>query len=361
MARRRLWKRPGKTGLAPGTLVHVGEKRVEKVEISLIDYDEKRCDERTVDRLEDVFVCKDTDTVSWINVNGLHEVEVIDRIGRHFGIHPLVLEDIADTGQRPKAEDHADYFFVVFKMLTFDPAADALSAEQVSAILGPGWVISFQERAGDVFDSVRDRIRTAKGRIRQMKADYLLHALMDSVVDQYFVILETFGEKVEALEERLVADPAPQTLQSVKQLKRDMIVLRRSVWPLREAISELDRSESNLIHKPTRAYFRNVYDHTVQVMDAIESVREMLSGMQDLYLSSISNRMNEVMKVLTIIATIFIPLTFVAGIYGMNFDPGASPLNMPELKWRFGYLAALGVMAVIVAGMVVYFRKKRWL
>jgi len=361
MARRRLWRRSGKIGLAPGTLVYVGEERVEKVEITLIDYDEKRCDDRTVDRLEDVLVCRDTDTVSWINVNGLHEVEIIERIGKHFGIHPLVLEDIADTGQRPKAEDHADHLFVVFKMLTFDPAADALSAEQVSVVLGPGWVISFQERPGDVFEAVRDRIRGAKGRIRQMKADYLLHALMDAVVDQYFVILETFGEKVEALEERLLADPAPQTLQSVKQLKRDMIVLRRSVWPLREAVSELDRSESKLIHKPTRAYFRNVYDHTVQVMDAIESFREMLSGMQDLYLSSVSNRMNEVMKVLTIIATIFIPLTFVAGIYGMNFDSEASPLNMPELKWPYGYVGALAVMAVIAVVMVIYFRRKRWL
>jgi magnesium transporter len=252
-------------------------------------------------------------------------------------------------------EDYGDYMFVVLKMLRHDVKKDEVQAEQVSMILGPHFVISFQEVEGDVFNLIRDRIRQAKGRIRKMGADYLAYALIDAVVDNYFLILEKFGERMEGMEDELVTNPAPETLQEIHTLKRELIFLRRSVWPLRETISGLQRTESSLIAESTEVYLRDVYDHTIQVIDTVESLRDMVSGMLDTYLSSISNRMNEVMKVLTIIATIFIPITFIAGIYGMNFAV------MPELGWRWAYFVVLGVMAAVSLVMVIYFRRKRWL
>jgi len=344
-----------KAGLPPGTLVHVGERKLDKVRITIIDYDENTFQERQVDRIEECFQFKTTPTVTWINIDGLHHVKIIEDIGTHFDLHPLTLEDILHTGQRPKFEDLERYLFVVLMMFRFDDESQTVVSEQVSLILGSNFVISFQENVGDVFEQIRDRIRNAKGRIRKMGADYLMYALLDAVVDNYFGILEKLGEKIESLEEELIGDPSERTLQQIHRLKREMVFLRKSVWPLRELINGLDRSESFLIQASTGVYLRDVYDHTIQVIDTVESFRDMVSGMLDIYLSSISNRMNAVMKVLTIIATIFIPLTFVAGIYGMNFE------HMPELKWQYGYAAVWLVMIVAAGLMVLYFKKKKWL
>jgi magnesium transporter len=345
-----------KIGLSPGTLVHIGKKKIEKVRIRIIDYDEAQLQEKEAKTIEECFPFKEKPTVTWVNIDGLHDIEVIEKIGKHFDLHPLVLEDILNTEQRPKIEDFDDYIFVVLKMLYFDESQDEIRAEQVSIILGSNFVLSFQERVGDIFNPLRERIRNAKGRIRKMGADYLAYALMDATVDNYFTVLEKLGEKIEDTEEKLVSNPTPETLQTIHNLKREMIFLRKSVWPLREVVNSLERGESSLIKESTKIFLRDVYDHTIQVIDTVETFRDLLSGMLDIYLSSISNRMNQVMKVLTIIATIFIPLTFVAGIYGMNFE------YMPELKWHWFYPKAFWVVMIGVAGvMLVYFRRKKWL
>lgn len=342
-------------GLPPGTLIYVGEKKVETVRITYFDYDEQNFVEKQVSNIEECFPFKTTPTVTWINIDGLHEVQIIEKLGRQFELHPLLLEDILSTRQRPKVEDFDKHLFIVLRMLHYNSGEQLVESEQVSMVLGQNFVISFQEAIGDVFDHVRDRIRNAKGRVRKMGPDYLAYSLIDAVVDGYFTILEKLGEKIELLEEQLVAEPTEKTLQQIHRLKREMIILRKSVWPLREVISALQRTESQLITKSTTLYLRDVYDHTIQVIDTIESFRDMVSGMVDIYLSSLSNRMNSVMKVLTIIATIFIPLTFIAGVYGMNFE------YMPELGWRWGYEAVLLVMVLVAAVMLIHFRKKKWL
>ena len=346
-------RRSVKGGLPPGTLVHIGERKTEKTRITIIDYDETQFEEKQAKRIEECFPFKDKPTVTWINIDGIHEVEIIEKLGSHFGLHPLLLEDILNTEQRPKMEDFGDYIFVVLKMLYHNEAE--IEAEQVSLIFGSNFVISLQEREGDVFDPIRERIRKGKGRIRKAGADYLAYALLDAIVDNCFLILETLGERIEDTEQQLAANPVPETLQLIRKLKKGMIFLRKAIWPLREVVSGLERCESVLIHESTGAYLRDVYDHTIQVIDTVESYRDMVSGMLDIYLSSISNKMNEVMKVLTIFAAIFIPLTFVAGIYGMNFR------FMPELGWQWGYPMILIVMGSIAAGMLNYFRRKRWL
>ncbi len=348
-------------GLPPGSLVYVGAQHKDKPRVSMICYYENAFLEQEVRVLEECFASKDPSEIVWINIDGLQDTDLISKVGDHFKIHHLVLEDIANTLQRPKFEEFDDHVFIVLKMLYFDEQDNEIKAEQVSVIFGLNYVVSFQERIGDVFNPIRERIRNSKGRVRKAGADYLAYALMDSIVDYYFVILEKIGEKIEHIEGDLVAHPTSENLQIIQNLKRDMIFLRKSVWPLREIISGLQRNESALIQKTTQAYLRDLYDHTIQVIDTVESMRDIVSGMIDIYMSSISNRMNEVMKVLTIIATIFIPLTFIAGIYGMNFDPQASPYNMPELGWPFGYLFAWAIMIVIATGMVIYFKKKKWL
>jgi magnesium transporter len=355
MMQRLIKKRSPKVGLPPGTLVHIGEKKVEKARITIMDYDETNLEEKGAKTIEESYPFKDKPTVTWINIDGLHEVEIIEKLGSHFGLHPLLLEDILNTDQRPKMEDYGDYIFVVLKMLYPGENKDEIEAEQVSLILGSNFVISLQESEGDVFDPVRDRIRKNKGRIRKAGADYLAYALLDAIVDNYFLILENVGEKIEDTEQQLATNPSPETLQYIRELKNEMIFLRKSIWPLRELINGLERCESTLIHQSTGAYLRDVYDHTIQIIDTVESYRDMISGMVDIYLSSISNKMNEVMKVLTIFASIFIPLTFVAGVYGMNFE------FMPELKWHWGYFALLAVMALIGISLVFYFKRKRWL
>ena len=356
MKRLGLVKRSGKKrGMPPGTLVHVGEKKVEFVRITYLDYDEQNFEEKQVSSIEDCFSFKTTPTVTWINIDGLHEVEIIEELGKQFELHPLILEDILNTGQRPKMEDFEKYLFVVLKMLSYQDEGQVVQVEQVSLVLGSNYVISFQEQVGDVFNPIRDRIRNSKGRIRKMGCDYLMYALLDAVVDNYFAILEKLGERIESMEEELITNPTDRTLHQIYALKREMVFLRKSVWPLRELVSGLQRSESPLIGESTGIYLRDVYDHTIQVIDTVESFRDMVSGMLDTYLSSISNKMNTVMKVLTIIATIFIPLTFIAGIYGMNFE------NMPELKWRYGYAVVWAVMGLVFILMLVYFKRKKWL
>ncbi|MDW7725588.1 MAG: magnesium/cobalt transporter CorA [Candidatus Methanoperedens sp.] len=351
----RLFRKSKTVGLPPGTVVYTGDKKAEKIKITLIDYDEKQFQEREIINIEECFPFKDEPSVTWINIDGIHETGIIEKIGKHFQVHPLLMEDVVSTGQRPKLEDFESYLFIVLKMLYFNQDGKTIEAEQLSLILGDNFLISFQEREGDIFNPVRELLRKAKGRIRKSGADYLAYTLIDTVVDNYFIILEKLGENLEDIEDELVTEPAAETLMDIHNMKREMIFLRKSVWPLREVISSLERGQSAVIKEPTLIYLKDVYDHTIQVMDTIETFRDMVSGMLDIYLSSISNKMNEVMKVLTIIATIFIPLTFIAGLYGMNFE------YMPELSWKWGYFAIWIVMIVIGASMMLYFRRKRWL
>ena len=333
----------------------VGEKRSERVKLSVINYDGVNFQEKEVNNVEEAMLFRKKSSVTWLNIDGVHQPEIIEQVGKSFGVHPLVLEDIANTGQRPKVEDFENYIFVVLRMLMFDEKENQTKTEQISMVLGPDFVVSFQERQGDVFDIIRERLRSNKGRIRKMGADYLAYSLIDAIVDNYFMVLEMLGEAIEGIEDKLVTEPKSETLQVIHDLKREVVFLRKSVWPLREVISRLERSESPLISKTTLVYLRDVYDHTIQVMDSVDTFRDTLSGMLDIYLSSVSNRMNEIMKVLTVIATIFIPLTFLAGIYGMNFKV------MPELDQPWGYPAVLILMLTIAVVMLIYFRKKKWL
>jgi magnesium transporter len=345
-----------KAGLAPGSLIHISEKKIEKARITIMDYDEKNLSEKEAKSVEEFFPFKEAPSVTWINVDGLHDIEIIEKIGEHFDLHSLVLEDIVNTNQRPKYEDYGNYVYIVLKMLYFgENKKKEIKAEQVSVIVGKNFVISFQEAEGDVFNSARERIRNYKGRIRKMGADYLAYALMDAIIDNYFIILEKLGEKIEDMEEDLVKNPSPGTLKIIHNLKTETIFLRKSVWPLREVINSLERKESSLICETTIPFLRDLYDHTIQVIDSVETFRDLISGMLDIYLSSISNKMNNVMKVLTIIATIFIPLTFIAGIYGMNFK------FMPELEWRWGYPVVWAVMVFIFVAMLFYFKRKNWI
>jgi magnesium transporter len=348
-------KKAGQVGLPPGTLVHIGEKKVEKARMSIMDFDVSRFEEKEISSAEECFPFKAAPSVTWINVDGLHDVGVVEKIGNGFGLHPLAMEDILNTAERPKMEDYGDYIFLLLKVYVHGARNHEDKIQQVSLILGPGFVISFQEKETGIFDPVRDRIRKGKGRVRKMGADYLAYTLIDCIVDSYFSVLEKLGDDIESLENELVADPKREILQKIHGLKKDMIHLRKSVWPLREAINAMERLETPLIQSTTDVFLRDVYDHTIQIIDSVETSRDVISGMLETYLSSVSNRMNEVMKVLTIIATIFIPLTFIAGVYGMNFK------FMPELEWKWGYFVTWGIMAGAAVLMVIFFRKKKWL
>ncbi|TFG92120.1 MAG: magnesium/cobalt transporter CorA [Syntrophobacterales bacterium] len=347
-------KRSVKAGLPPGSLVYVGDKGAGKAKISVVEYKENMVREASISDLTECFSCSDVSTVTWIDVNSVHQVELVAKLGECFNLHPLVVEDILNTDQRPKLEDFGEYLYIVFRAFSCNGGHCPMETEQISLILGTNFVISFQEKESLLFDKILDRIRTGKGRTVKSGADYLAYSLIDTVVDNYFIVLEHLGERMEALEDALVANPASQTLREINLLKRDLISIRRSVWPLREVLNNMQREGSTLITESTRIYLRDVYDHTIHAIDTLETFRDMISGMLDIYLSSASNRLNEVMKVLTIIATIFIPLTFIVGLYGMNFR------YMPELRWRWGYPAILLIMAIISACMVYYFKKKKW-
>ena len=344
-----------KVGLSPGSLVHVGKQKTEKPVISLVDYAQEYFDTRTDITIADATSFKATDTVSWINLSGIHDISLIELFGQHFGIHNLALEDILNTQHRPKVEEMDGYSLIILKMLFFDEKTQSIDTEQISLILGPRYVLTFQEKEGDVFDGVRERLQRSNGRIRLRGADYLAYALLDSIVDSYFHILENVGDHLTLLEEDLLSYPDQSTLNRIHHYKRQLMILRKSVWPLREVISELYKEESLLIREDTQVFLRDLYDHTIQVLDTVEIFRDTVSGLQDLYMSAVSNRMNEIMKVLTIMASIFIPLTFIAGIYGMNFE------YIPELKWHWGYFMVWGFMISCIIGMLAYFRRKKWL
>jgi magnesium transporter len=353
---RRVFHRiPKEVGLPPGTVAFSGERKIERVRLVVLSYGPDRIEEKEVGSVEECLPYLDGGGITWVSVQGLHETGVLRAIGEKLGLHPLVLEDIVSTGQRPKTEDFQDYLYVVVRMLDYDDAARCVSADQISVILGPGWVLSFQESARDAFEPVRERLRQGRGRSRKLKSDYLAYSLIDAVVDHYFVVLEKLGEQVEALEAELAADPRPDVLRSIHRVRSEMVLVRKSIYPVREVVAGLSRSGSRLIQKETDLFLRDVHDHSVQIIEALESYRDILSGLQELYLSMVSNRLNEIMKILTVGAMIFVPLTFLAGVYGMNFR------YFPEIEWRWGYLLFWLVSILLSVCMLIVFRKKKWI
>lgn len=350
-----------KAGLPPGTPIHIGEQKAKEVKVTLVDYNQEHCEVVALPRPDVCALYQNKETVTWVNVDGLHQADLIEKICQCFNLHPLTIEDILNTTQRPKLDIFDDYLFLVIKTQNYDTATRYIETEQISFVLGRNFLLTFQEREGDTFEGVRNRIRNNKGRIRKMGMDYLAYSLLDSIIDNYFTALEQLGEEIEDLEEELIADPGPETVRKIHLLKREMLLLRKSIWPLREVLSGLMREEeTNLITDAIHLYLKDLYDHTIQVIDTVETFRDIIAGMLDIYLSSISNRMNEIMKVLTIFAAIFIPLTFITSLYGMNFNTAASPWNMPELNWFLGYPFALGLMLTTAASMLFYFKRKKW-
>ncbi|MEN6369182.1 MAG: magnesium/cobalt transporter CorA [Thermotogota bacterium] len=341
-------------GQDPGALVHVGDARQEATRLTLFRYNAASVEETHPD-----LACalpRDTESgVLWLNVDGVHDAAIIEQVGRMGDIHPLLLEDIMHTLQRPKLEDYDSLLFASLRMLQYHEERREIEDEQVSLVLGPSWVVSFQENPGDVFDPVRERIRDGRGRIRRAGADFLFYSLVDSIVDNYFVVLEHIGDWVEEVYERVTCSPSQSDVDEIRLLQRELLYMRKSIWPLREVLSRLQHGDSRLLAPETLPYLRDAYDHTVQIIDTVETFREMLSSVMDVYLSSLSNRMNQVMKMLTIITTIFMPLSFVAGLYGMNFT------WMPGLATRYGYFGVLGIMVLMALGMLYYFRRRRWL
>ena len=351
---RKISKQSKKSGMAPGTMVHVGERKTEQVTISCISYNKDVVFEQDNIQFEKIPEYIKSDCVNWLNIDGLHEISVIQEIGRLYDIHPLVLEDIVNTGQRPKYEDYESYLFIVLKMLSYDRDSHSIKSEQVSVILINNLVITFQEQSGDVFDSIRIRIRNDKGRIRKLNADYMAYSLLDAIVDSYYSILETEADLIEKLEDQVFVDPQPDVVHKIHTIKGDLHVLRKANWASREMLGSLVKNETGFFSDTTMPYMLDVFDHSNGVADSVDTFREMLSSLLDLYLSSVSHKMNSVMKVLTIIATIFIPLTFIAGIYGMNFD------YMPECDWKWGYPTVLAVMGGLGFVMLMLFKRNRW-
>jgi magnesium transporter len=355
LTRRLLRSRHGKRGASPGTPVHTGQRRMESTRLSVIRFDADSFEERTPDEVAGCFPFAEMPAVTWLNVDGLHDVALLARIAENAGLHPLLLEDVVSVGQRPKVERYEDHLFIVLRSLQWRDDPGHIFEEQVSFVLAQGWLLTFQEEEGDSFDAVRARIRTAGSSVRSHRADYLAYRLMDATVDEYFAVLEKLADRIEALENRVIDEPTPQTMHEIHLLRRELLVMRKAVWPLRELFGSLMRDESGLIADETKLFLRDSYDHAIQIIDTVETLRDLVSGMIELYLSTVSNRMNEIMKVLTIIATIFIPLTFLVGVYGMNFD------HMPELHWRWSYPVVWVVMLGTVGAMLAYFRRKRWL
>ncbi|RZS93545.1 magnesium/cobalt transporter CorA [Aquimarina brevivitae] len=342
-------------GSIPGTVVYVGDKSASDLYIEVFDYNEEDLVEKELKNITEVWEFDTSSNVTWININGLSHVETIEQIGKHYNWHPLMLEDIANTRQRPKIDEYEEYLYVVLKMLYFTHEG-ALAVEHISFVVGEDYVVSFQEMDGDVFSEIRERLRSGKGRIRKMNADYLLYSLMDAVVDNYFNLIEVFGDKVEELEDDLFEDNTHEdTAYEIQVLKKEILQIRRAVFPLRDVVNRIEKMESKFVTDKTMIFIKDLYDHIIQVSENVDIYREMIWGLMDMYMTTISNRMNEVMKVLTIIATIFIPLTFIAGIYGMNFE------FMPELKYKYSYFILWGVMILIFFGLLYYFKRKKWL
>ena len=355
-------KRSTKAGLPPGTLVHIGENKVATSRVTLLDYDENGVQEfdltpSDVNSVSLVEKVKAARGMVWVNFHGLGDTDMLKHVGACFGLHPLVLEDILNTEQRPKLEDYGDYLYMVLKTFDYESvgAEQKIDSDQVSLVLGKNFVLSFLEADGIQFRAVRERLLSGKGQIRKSGADFLAYCLIDAIVDSYFAILEQLDEKTEALEAELIADPQPSTLHSIYHLKREGAFLRKSLWPLREVINSLQRGDSPLFDRNTLLYLRDVYDHTIHIIESVESLRDLTAGMLDIYVSSVSYRISAVMKVLTIITTIFMPLSLIAGIYGMNFK------YQPGLEWDWGFFAVLAAMVTISMGMLVLFRRKKWL
>ncbi len=343
-----------KVGAAPGTMVYVGRREAAPLRLAAITYDADRLEEHGELGLEDCLALRGGPGVTWIDATGLGDTDGLHRLCEHFGVHPLVQEDLVNTTQRPKSEAYGDHLLLIGRMLRHD-AAGVLVPEQISLVLGDGWLLSFQERPGDVFDPVRQRLRQNRPRLRGGGSDYLAYALLDAVVDGYFVVVETLAERVEDLEDDLIERPTSVDLATLHRLKRQLIAVRRAAWPLREVMADLVREETPLLQADMPLFLRDVADHAVQVSEAVDSLRDVLGGLQDLHLATVSNRMNEVMKVLTIMGSLFIPLTFLAGIYGMNFE------HMPELGWRWSYLVFWLAMLGLAGGLIGWFRRRRWL
>ena len=338
------------------TLVYTGEQVGGRINITVIDYDEQTFEERPLKNADECAIYRAKPTATWINVDGVHDPAAMERIGHCFGLHRLVLEDILSVVQRPKVEDYGDHLYIVLKMLTYDDRAMKVVPEQVSLVVGDNYLLSFQEGVqGDVFHLIRDRLRAGRGRVRKMGTDYLAYSLLDAVVDNYFIILEKLGERIDMLEEEMMRVQGRAATDHVYRLKRELLFLHKAVWPLREVIASLQRRESPLIRESTGPYLRDVYDHLIQVIDTIEIYRDILSEILSTHLTAVSYRLNEIMKVLTVIATIFMPLTFLAGVYGMNFK------HMPELEWQYGYYFLWLIMASLGFGMYIYFRRKKWM
>ena len=344
-----------KAGAAPGQMMHLGAPQTGPVQINQIQYNSDQFDEHVISSSASFATIPQKEYVTWLDVSGVHDLNLVESFGKAFDIHPLIQEDIVHTGHRPKIEVHENFVFIVIRMLLFDIQNKDILSEQISIILGENYLLTFQERPGDVFEPIRQRLRSGKYRISGKGVDYLLYSLLDAVVDNYFLVLEKIGQRLERIEDKLLHTPSTETLEKIYQLKKDLVFLRKVVWPLREVINSLSRNETSYIAEKIAVYFHDIYDHVVQVIETIETFRDMLSGMRDTYLSNVSNRMNEIMKVLTIISTIFIPLSFLAGIYGMNF------VNIPELKWAWGYPALWGVMLSIVVVLLWVFKRNKWL
>lgn len=344
-----------KVGLPPGSLVYVGDGGPSPTTVSVIDYTETEVMEKTGITLEECMPLRESPSVTWLNFSGLANVEEIRKLGEAFGLHPLVMEDILHVGQRPKLELYDDYVYLVVKMICRGDNGNEVTYEQLSIVLGKNYVLSFQERPGDIFGTIRERIRNNKGKLRKSGADYLVYSMVDMVVDNYFPALEKLGERVENIEEHISEDADQEVLGEIYLLKREVLFLRKSIYPLREVVAALMRQDTELVKPSTYTYLRDVYDHSVQVMDVVETNTDMLSELLDVYMSTVSNRMNEIVKTLTIISTIFIPLTFIVGLYGMNFE------MMPELSNEYAYPAVLAGMAAISGVMIYYFRRKGWL
>jgi magnesium transporter len=349
-------RRLGETGAAPGTLVAPPD--AQPPAIDCMAYSDAEYVEEAGADIETVRELRSKYPVTWVNLTGLADTSVLVRVAELFGLHQLALEDVLDVHQRPKVEEYDNYLFIVLRMAG---DADTGESEQVSIFLGENYVLSIQQRSGDCFDAVRERIRRGKGLLRGRRSDYLCYTLIDAIVDAYFPVLEHVGERIESLENAVITRAEPGSIESVHDMKRSLLVLRRAVWPHREMLSALAREEHALLRHETRVYLRDCYDHTIQLMDILETYRETASALVDVYISSVSAKLNEIMKVLTIIATVFMPLGFIASLYGMNFDRTASAWNMPELGWRFGYLFSLGLMAGCVVFLLYYFRRRGWL
>lgn len=349
-------KRSKKAGLPPGTLIYTGDVKNTEIKLDVFNYEENRLDEKEVKKIEECLEFKDKPGITWINIDGILKNEDLEKLGKIFNIHPLALEDILSIDQRPKEEDFINNIYVVLKMLSYNDLTSEIISEQVSLIIGSNYLISFQEGIkGDVFNSVRAKIRSGKGKTRISGSDYLAYSLLDTIVDNYFVILEKLGDRIEIVEESILKKSSESNVHDIHKLKREMIFLHKSVWPLREVISGLLREDSPLIKDSTKIYLRDVYDHTIQIMDTVETYRDILSGMLDIYLSNISYKLNEVMRVLTIVSTVFTPPIFIAGIYGMNFE------FLPEIKWKYGYPFALFLMITSSLSMLLYFKRKKWI